>query len=83
MTAPRTGWSAGTTSGGEWLTILGSQFCSPDLHATAAEATAAIPATLTGRLRDELVVRYVRETWHPGVTGNGRAYRITDPPVEG
>lgn len=82
MTA-REGWSAGTTTGGQWLTILGSHFRVPTLHPTAAAAEAAIPATLTGPLRAELVVRYVRETWHPGVTGDGRAYRIVDLPTEG
>lgn len=80
MTGARTGWSAGTTTGGEWLTILGSHWAAPPLYPTAEAAEAAIPANLHQSTAEAMVVRYVRETWHPGVA-SGRAYRIIDPPT--
>lgn len=75
----RLGYSAGTTDSGEWLTILGSHHAAPTLYATEAEARDAIPADLGPWLADRMVVKLVREVYHPGVTGSGRAYRIVKP----
>lgn len=74
----REGYSAGTTDSGEWLTILGSYHAAPVLYATMAEARAAIPANLHPSLAERMVVKLVREVYHPGVTGSGHAYRIIE-----
>lgn len=62
------GYAWGTTSGGEWLTIPGSYWKAPVLTETAEEAERPYPAADT-------LARVERWT-HPGVTGDGRAFKI-------
>lgn len=67
MTAPREGWAAGFVYTGRWLTISGTHWEPATLYDTQQEATE--------HRSGDMVVRYVREVWHPGVE-SGRAYKV-------
>lgn len=70
----REGYAAGYVDG-EWLTIPGSAYRSHDVvHATREEAQAWRAARPS--IADQLEVRRVRRTWHPGVTLTAEAFRI-------
>jgi hypothetical protein len=70
----RSGWATGIASlrePREWLTIAGSAYRAPVLHASTGEAVA------TALAGDDWVA-HVTEVRHGGVTGpRGMAYRIT------
>jgi hypothetical protein len=83
MTAQRAGWAYGEAgSSGQWLTIVGSAHQRPVLHPAREAAEAALDADprLKSNLLVDIEIAYVTEVRHGGVTGNGLAYRITDPP---
>lgn len=76
----RSGWAYGQFIGSrDWLTIPGSAYRAPVLHASQEQAQAALDAAgYTGAMRDHTVTAYVTEVWHGGVSGRGYAYKITE-----
>lgn len=69
--AARRGYAWGMTDGGEWLTIAGSAWRAPVLAETP-EAAVRDDDPWTNTLA------LVEERWHPGVSGDGRAYKILE-----
>lgn len=77
----RSGWAYGfTRTVGDWLTVVGSARTTPVLRESREGAEAALAETKLPaweRHGDILATAHVTEVWHPGVGGNGMAYRVT------
>ena len=76
------GWTFGTLAGSQmWLTVWGSHWDAPVLHATREEAVAALEAWTseyaTRPPAGLFTVARVRMVFHGGVS-SGRAFRILD-----
>lgn len=79
----REGYAAGwVAEGGEWLTIPGAALRSHNV-VHASRAAAAAWASRWPTIGEQLQVRYVRRTFHPGVTLTSEAYRILPDPAGG